>query len=171
MMPRAKPCRTTCRVGWMNWAAGRNGLKVQCGGGGSRPVQQVANELRRRYRGDRSDSSSNLNHHLVNLGGGKMRVDHIPCGECVNESERVAIEHLTSKLRGLHAPHQRWILLSNVPSAVNDRAIPDEIDLVLYWFQRVLCNLRSSTGTGASSRIDRPKFSMKLRSSMTKCVA
>ncbi len=59
-----------------------------------------------------------------------MRVDHIPCGECVNESERGAIEHLTSKLRGFGAPHERWILLSNVPSAVNDRAIPDEIDLV-----------------------------------------
>ena len=59
-----------------------------------------------------------------------MRVDHIPCGECVNESERVAIERLIRELNGFGTPHQRWILLSNVPSAVNDRAIPDEIDLV-----------------------------------------
>ena len=59
-----------------------------------------------------------------------MRVDHLPCGECVNESERIAVEHLLSKLRGQDAPNNRWIVLSNVPSAVNDRAIPDEIDLV-----------------------------------------
>ena len=50
-----------------------------------------------------------------------MRVDHIPCGECVNESERVAIERLIRELNGFGTPHQRWILLSNVPSAVNDR--------------------------------------------------
>ena len=59
-----------------------------------------------------------------------MRVDHLPCGECVNESERIAVEHLLSKLRGHDAPNNRWIVLSNVPSAVNDRAIPDEIDLI-----------------------------------------
>src|SRR5712691_5769303 len=59
-----------------------------------------------------------------------MRVDHLPCGEYVNESERIAVEHLVAKLRGHDAPHRRWIVLSNVPSAVNDRAIPDEIDLV-----------------------------------------
>ncbi len=59
-----------------------------------------------------------------------MRVDHVPCGECVNESERIAVEHVLSKLRSHGAPNNRWIVLSNVPSAVNDRAIPDEIDLV-----------------------------------------
>src|SRR5712691_453565 len=59
-----------------------------------------------------------------------MRVDHVPCGECVNESERIAVEQVLAKLRGHDAPHRRWIVLSNVPSAVNDRAIPDEIDLV-----------------------------------------
>ena len=59
-----------------------------------------------------------------------MRVDHIPCGECVNESERIAVEHVLSKLRSHGAPYNRWIVHSNVPSAVNDRAIPDEIDLV-----------------------------------------
>ena len=59
-----------------------------------------------------------------------MRVDHVPCGECVNESERIAVEHVLSKLRSHGAPNNRWIVLFNVPSAVNDRAIPDEIDLV-----------------------------------------
>ena len=59
-----------------------------------------------------------------------MRVDHVPCGECVNESERIAVEHVLSKLRSHGASNNRWIVLSNVPSAVNDRAIPDEIDLV-----------------------------------------
>ncbi len=59
-----------------------------------------------------------------------MRIDHVPCGECVNESERIAVEHVVSKLRSHGAPRNRWIVLSNVPSAVNDRAIPDEIDLV-----------------------------------------
>ena len=59
-----------------------------------------------------------------------MRVDHVPCGECVNESERIAVEQVLSKLRSHGAPNNRWIVLSNVPSAVNDRAIPDEIDLV-----------------------------------------
>ena len=59
-----------------------------------------------------------------------MRVDHVPCGECVNESERIAVGQVLSKLRSHGAPNNRWIVLSNVPSAVNDRAIPDEIDLV-----------------------------------------
>jgi len=58
-----------------------------------------------------------------------MSADHLPCGDSANESERIAIEHLLAKLRG-HAPQQRWLVLSNVPSAVNDRAIPNEIDLV-----------------------------------------
>ncbi len=58
-----------------------------------------------------------------------MSADHLPCGDSANESERIAIEYLLAKLRGLF-PHHRWLLLSNVPSAANDRAIPDEIDLV-----------------------------------------
>lgn len=59
-----------------------------------------------------------------------MRADHIPCGDYVNESERIAVEHLLAKLRGHDGPHKRWLVLSNVPHAVNDRAIPDDIDTI-----------------------------------------
>lgn len=58
-----------------------------------------------------------------------MRCDHVPCGEFVNKSEEDAIEHLKSCLAKL-AGQGRWVLLSNLPSAVSERAIPDEIDLV-----------------------------------------
>ena len=58
-----------------------------------------------------------------------MSVDAIACGEFANESERTALESLLQKLRSLQSP-QRWLLLTNLASAVNDRAIPDEIDLV-----------------------------------------
>jgi serine/threonine protein kinase len=58
-----------------------------------------------------------------------MRVETIACGAFANESERHALEMLLQKLRG-HQSGQRWILLTNLASAVNDRAIPDEIDLV-----------------------------------------
>jgi serine/threonine protein kinase len=58
-----------------------------------------------------------------------MRVDHIPCGEYANDSERGAVEWLTAKLRAASGD-QRWILLSNVASSVNPSAIPDEIDLI-----------------------------------------
>jgi hypothetical protein len=58
-----------------------------------------------------------------------MRVDHIPCGEFANDSERGAVDWLVAKLRA--APgDQRWILLSNVASSVNPSATPDEIDLI-----------------------------------------
>ena len=59
-----------------------------------------------------------------------MRVEAIPCGAFANESERTATEMLLQKLRG-HQCGQRWLLLTNLASAVNDRAIPDEIDLVV----------------------------------------
>lgn len=58
-----------------------------------------------------------------------MRADHIPCGEYVNESERIAVEHLRAKLRSHDGPHKRWLVLSNVPHAVKDRAIPVDIDV------------------------------------------
>ena len=58
------------------------------------------------------------------------RVEIIPCGEFVNESERKAAEHLKGRLKS-GAAGQTWLLLSNVPSAVNDRAIPDEVDLIV----------------------------------------
>ena len=57
------------------------------------------------------------------------RIEIIPCGEFVNESERKAAEHLKTRLKSGTAG-QTWLLLSNVPSAVNDRAIPDEVDLI-----------------------------------------
>ena len=57
------------------------------------------------------------------------RIEIIPCGEFVNERERKAAEHLKSRLK-LGTAEQTWLLLSNVPSAVNDRAIPDEVDLI-----------------------------------------
>ncbi len=43
-----------------------------------------------------------------------MRVDHVPCGECVNESERIAVEHVLSKLRGHDRPNKRWVVPSSV---------------------------------------------------------
>ena len=57
------------------------------------------------------------------------KIEHIPCGEFVNESERKAVEHLKARLNS-GAATQTWLLLSNVPSAVNDRAIPDEVDVI-----------------------------------------
>ena len=58
-----------------------------------------------------------------------MPIDAIACGAFANESERTVLEFLLQKLRG-HSSSQRWLLLTNLASAVNDRAIPDEIDLV-----------------------------------------
>lgn len=57
------------------------------------------------------------------------KIEHIPCGEFVHESERKAVEHCRTRLNSVAAT-QTWLLLSNVPSAVNDRAIPDEVDLI-----------------------------------------
>lgn len=57
------------------------------------------------------------------------KIEHIPCGEFVNESERKAVEHLKTRRNSVSAT-QTWLLLSNVPSAVNDRAIPDEVDVI-----------------------------------------
>ena len=76
-----------------------------------------------------------------------MRCDHIPCGEFVNKSEEDAIEHLKSCLAKLSG-QSRWVLLSNLPSAVNERAIPDEIDLVAIG-PSVCSWSRSSTGIAA----------------------
>jgi len=58
-----------------------------------------------------------------------LNVDHIPCGEFANESERIAVERLKAELTRL-AGVGRWILLSNVPHAVTTEAIPDEVDLI-----------------------------------------
>jgi len=58
------------------------------------------------------------------------KIEHLPCGEAANESERTAIEKLLSELRN-RLGVGRWIVLSNVPIAINSRAIPDELDLIV----------------------------------------
>lgn len=51
----------------------------------------------------------------------------LPCGEFVNESERIAVERLHLKLQGAGTP---WILLSNLNHSSHPTARSDEIDLV-----------------------------------------
>lgn len=55
-------------------------------------------------------------------------VRHIPCGPFVNESERVAVDRLKSKLQS--APAGLWVLLSNLNHAGKAHQLSDEIDLV-----------------------------------------
>lgn len=55
-------------------------------------------------------------------------VRHIPCGPFVNESERIAVESLKSKLQGTSSGP--WILLSNLNHAAKSNLRSDEIDLV-----------------------------------------
>lgn len=52
---------------------------------------------------------------------------HIPCGEPVNHSERLAIEKLKTVLQGVSGP---WVLLSNINHALHPTTRTDEIDLV-----------------------------------------
>jgi len=59
-----------------------------------------------------------------------LNVDHIPCGDFANESERHAVERLQHEL-GRLAGSKRWILLSNVPHAVSTQAVPDDLDLLV----------------------------------------
>ncbi|MBS1223320.1 MAG: hypothetical protein H6R23_2940, partial [Proteobacteria bacterium] len=54
-------------------------------------------------------------------------VRFLPCGEFVNESERIAVERLCSKLQGAETP---WILLSNLNHSPYLTSRSDEIDLV-----------------------------------------
>ncbi|TVR66414.1 MAG: NERD domain-containing protein, partial [Candidatus Competibacteraceae bacterium] len=49
----------------------------------------------------------------------------LPCGEFVNESERLAIERLRSKLQ---STGDCWILLSNLNHSSHPTARSDEID-------------------------------------------
>ena len=55
-------------------------------------------------------------------------VRHIPCGSFVNESERLAVERLSSKLR---EDSGTWILLSNLNHARTPDTRSDEIDIVV----------------------------------------
>lgn len=57
-----------------------------------------------------------------------MTVQHIPCGEFANESERIAVERLKADLAKV--PGQ-WIILSNVPHSVSTQAVPDDVDLIV----------------------------------------
>ena len=54
-------------------------------------------------------------------------VRFLPCGEFVNESERLAVERLRSKLQSTGAC---WILLSNLNHSPHPTARSDEIDVV-----------------------------------------
>ncbi|HAS50597.1 MAG TPA: hypothetical protein DCS21_02140 [Gammaproteobacteria bacterium] len=54
-------------------------------------------------------------------------VRFLPCGEFVNESERIAVERLHSKLQSTGA---RWILLSNLNHSSHPIARSDQIDVV-----------------------------------------
>ena len=51
----------------------------------------------------------------------------LPYGEFVNESERIAVERLRSKLQGAETP---WILLSNLNHSPHPTSRSDEIDLI-----------------------------------------
>ncbi len=65
-----------------------------------------------------------------------MKVEHIPCGPFANESEKRAVESLKSNLESLSG-NDRWILLSNLSLSINQKGIPDEIDIVLFGPQGV----------------------------------
>ncbi|MBI4741450.1 MAG: protein kinase [Betaproteobacteria bacterium] len=54
---------------------------------------------------------------------------HIPCGSCVNESERKAIECLKARLQ--NTASGLWLLLSNLNHSVSAQRRSDEIDGVL----------------------------------------
>ncbi len=60
-----------------------------------------------------------------------MRVDHIPCGEYVNESERKAVERLKDFLKKKECTDKTWILLTNILLSLNHQLHSDELDIVL----------------------------------------
>lgn len=59
-----------------------------------------------------------------------MNVLLIPCGPTVNESERLAIEHLRSRLISVPG-NDEWLLLTNLAFSSTDRRQSDEIDIVV----------------------------------------
>jgi len=59
-----------------------------------------------------------------------MKVENIPCGPFANESEKRAVASLKSNLESLSG-NDKWILLSNLSLSINQKGIPDEIDIVL----------------------------------------
>ena len=58
-----------------------------------------------------------------------MKVDTIPCGPAVNESERKAIEQLKTRLIS-HAGDGQWQLLTNLLFSATHRLQSDEIDIL-----------------------------------------
>jgi serine/threonine protein kinase len=60
----------------------------------------------------------------------KFSFYHIPCGPVANESERIAFERLSNKLRG-YAKEGRWIFLTNVPLSFHAQGFSDEIDILV----------------------------------------
>jgi len=58
------------------------------------------------------------------------RVQHIPVGSYVNESERSACERLKNRLQGVQGTGL-WIFLSNIPFSFQNEGYSDEIDLLV----------------------------------------
>jgi len=59
-----------------------------------------------------------------------MRVNHIPCGDFANESERQAFETIKQKLIA-QAGSDEWIILSNVSHSFSSQHQSDEIDFLV----------------------------------------
>ena len=58
-----------------------------------------------------------------------MKVDHVPCGPAVNESERKALERIKSRLRS-EPGSDEWLLLTNLAFSSTHLRQSDEIDIV-----------------------------------------
>jgi len=58
-----------------------------------------------------------------------MKVTLFPCAPAVNESERLAFEHLRSRLQSAQGDDQ-WVLLTNLAFSLTHQLQPDEIDVV-----------------------------------------
>ena len=66
----------------------------------------------------------------MNLPGAPKRVEHVRCGEAVNESERRAIEQIKSHLIGNDTPGP-WLLLTNLSFSQSHHVQSDEIDIIV----------------------------------------
>ena len=59
-----------------------------------------------------------------------MRINLIPCGEAVNESEAAAIDRLNRELQKIGGDDE-WILLTNLAFSVTHQFQSDEIDIIV----------------------------------------
>jgi len=59
-----------------------------------------------------------------------MRVQHIPCGAPVNESERTAIQYLCDRLQSTQGQDE-WVVVTNHAFSVTPQVQSDEIDMIL----------------------------------------